>query len=70
MSTSGICSAVFSATQETLAIGDLKVIGIAEITAHTPANITGVTWEEAEREDAWQYDECTGDAQQFLSIHY
>lgn len=69
MSTSGIRSAVFRATQETLAIGDFKVIGIAEITAYAPADITAITRKKAEWEDTWQQEKDTGDAQQYLSIH-
>jgi len=62
VSTSRIRSAVFGATQETLSIGDLEVIGIAEITTHAPANITAVTREEAECEDAWQQENHARDA--------
>jgi len=56
VSTTRIRSAVFGAAQETLAIGDLKVIGKAEITADAPANITAVTRKEAECEDTWQQE--------------
>ena len=62
MSTPRIRSAVFGATQETLAIGDLEVIGIAEITTHAPANITAVTREEAECEDTRKQENHTRDA--------